>query len=301
VKSAPRFKFLRKPVREDELLEAVDLAASAKPWTRRCASRPYASRTTWASRPERPGSCRTAPPACTAVRMSPRRESVARFWLSDWSLSVLQALLVVDIFILGPVIQFRETPGALQPVVYSLFVVAATPIALTSRWRRCVSVLLGTLGVVSIVIRWTSCIHTNVMLACADTLASLAFCVVLTAVVLAQAYAPGPIDLRRIQGAVAAYLLLAYGWALAYRLVALGDPVAFSFAARDMPLQTLTARLLYFSMTTLTTVGYGDITPINPVARSLANLEGFIGQLFPALTLARLVSMQMSHRQQRDA
>ena len=59
------------------------------------------------------------------------------------------------------------------------------------------------------------------------------------------------------------------------------------------------ARLIYFSMTTLTTVGYGDVTPINPVARSLANFEGMIGQLFPALTLARLVSMEVSQRQQR--
>ncbi|HXJ33747.1 MAG TPA: ion channel [Candidatus Eisenbacteria bacterium] len=232
--------------------------------------------------------------------MSSRRESVARFWLSDWSLSVLEALLVVDIFILVPIIQFRETPGAVQPVVYSLFVVAATPIALRSRWHRGVTVLLGTLGVVSVLIRWTSYGHPSACLACADTVASLAFCVVLTAVVLAQAYAPGPIDLRRIQGAVAAYLLLSYAWALAYKLVALGDPVAFSFPTTGLPPQTLTARLIYFSMSTLTTVGYGDITPVNPVARSLANLEGVIGQLFPALTLARLVSMQMSHRQQRD-
>ena len=76
-------------------------------------------------------------------------------------------------------------------------------------------------------------------------------------------------------------------------------PGAFNFSAADLSSQTLTARLLYFSMTTLTTVGYGDITPINPVARSLANLEGIIGQLFPAITLARLVSMQLSQRQQR--
>ena len=40
--------------------------------------------------------------------------------------------------------------------------------------------------------------------------------------------------------------------------------------------------LLYFSFTTLTTAGYGDITPLNPLARNLANLESVIGQLFPA-------------------
>jgi hypothetical protein len=231
--------------------------------------------------------------------MSSRRESLARFWLSDWSLSVLEALLIVDIFILVPIIQSRGTSGALQPVVYSLFVVAASPIALRSRWHRGITILLGTLGAVSLVLRWTTYEDTRVMLACADSIASLAFCAVLVAVVLAQAYAPGPVDLRRIQGAIAAYLLLSYVWALAYKLIALNDPVAFSFATTDLSPQTVTARLLYFSMTTLTTVGYGDITPINPVARSLSNLEGMVGQLFPAITLARLVSMQTVHRQQR--
>jgi len=229
-----------------------------------------------------------------------RHESVARFWLSDWSLSALLALLVVAIFILDPILQLRATPAVLQPVVYSLFVVAAAPIALRARGHRGVTVLFGTLGVVNIVIRWTSYIHPNTMLDCADTIVSLAFCVVLAAMLLVQAYAPGPIDLRRIRGAVAAYLLLSFVWALAYKLIALGDPAAFGFPATDVRSRSLISRLLYFSMTTMTTVGYGDITPINPVACSLANLEGMIGQLFPALTLARLVSMEIASRQQRD-
>ena len=63
--------------------------------------------------------------------------------------------------------------------------------------------------------------------------------------------------------------------------------------------QNLRFRLLYFSMTTLTTVSFGDITPLNPVARSLAALESVIGQLFPPLLLARLVSVELHYRQQR--
>ena len=58
------------------------------------------------------------------------------------------------------------------------------------------------------------------------------------------------------------------------------------------------AALLYFSFSTLTTVGYGDITPVYPLARNLANLEAVIGQLFPATLLARLVSLEIEHRGQ---
>jgi hypothetical protein len=100
----------------------------------------------------------------------------------------------------------------------------------------------------------------------------------------------------RIEGAVAAYLLVAYVWALAYQLLALSDPVAFAFPATAGP-QTLRFRLVYFSLTTLTSVSYGDITPLNPLARSLAALEGMIGQLFPVILLARLVSLELYHRQ----
>jgi hypothetical protein len=48
---------------------------------------------------------------------------------------------------------------------------------------------------------------------------------------------------------------------------------------------------MYFSVSTLTTVGYGDIAPLNPIARSLANLEALIGQLYPAIIVARIVTL----------
>jgi hypothetical protein len=58
------------------------------------------------------------------------------------------------------------------------------------------------------------------------------------------------------------------------------------------------AALLYFSFSTLTTAGFGDITPVHPLARNLANLESVIGQLYPATLLARLVSLELEHRRQ---
>ena len=51
------------------------------------------------------------------------------------------------------------------------------------------------------------------------------------------------------------------------------------------------ATMTYFSLTTLTSTGYGDIVPVHPLARSMANIESVIGQLFPATLLARLVTL----------
>ena len=56
------------------------------------------------------------------------------------------------------------------------------------------------------------------------------------------------------------------------------------------------AGMLYFSFTTLTATGYGEILPTHPVARSLANLESIIGQLYFAILLARLVTLHLEAR-----
>ena len=57
---------------------------------------------------------------------------------------------------------------------------------------------------------------------------------------------------------------------------------------------------LYFSFTTLTTVGYGDISPVHPIARSLANFEALLGQLYPAILIARLVSMEFESSKAKE-
>jgi len=55
----------------------------------------------------------------------------------------------------------------------------------------------------------------------------------------------------------------------------------------------------YFSMVALTTVGFGDITAIHPIARSLVMMEALIGQLYPAILIARLVSLQIETSRSR--
>jgi hypothetical protein len=59
------------------------------------------------------------------------------------------------------------------------------------------------------------------------------------------------------------------------------------------------ANLLYFSLTTLTTTGYGDIVPVDPIARSLANLEGVLGLFYLAITVARLVTLEFEYRRRQ--
>jgi voltage-gated potassium channel Kch len=85
---------------------------------------------------------------------------------------------------------------------------------------------------------------------------------------------------------------------IVYRLISVLSPDAFSHLPQIGSDYGSGATLLYFSFNTLTTLGYGDIVPIHPLARSVANLEAVIGQLYPATLLARLVSLELEHRRQ---
>jgi hypothetical protein len=93
---------------------------------------------------------------------------------------------------------------------------------------------------------------------------------------------------------VVLYLNLALFFSSVYRVtldIAPGAFTGFSDGERE-PREF--AAVIYFSFVTLTSTGYGDILPINPFARSLANLESVIGQLFPATLLARLVAQSLA-------
>ena len=100
---------------------------------------------------------------------------------------------------------------------------------------------------------------------------------------------------------ISVYLLLGMCWALLYGLIFLNRPDAFSFKASPDPAAVLTTQhdrifpiFIYFSLTTLSTIGFGDITPVTLPARYAAVAEGITGQFYLAILVARLVGMQMS-------
>ncbi|MGF1447444.1 MAG: potassium channel family protein [Pikeienuella sp.] len=92
------------------------------------------------------------------------------------------------------------------------------------------------------------------------------------------------LDLERLVGAVFGYFLIALAWALLYIQLLVADPDAFQLAQGEPG-----AQLTYFSLVTLTTLGYGDITPVAPLARVLAGLQASVGTLYVAIFIGRIV------------
>ncbi len=103
-----------------------------------------------------------------------------------------------------------------------------------------------------------------------------------------------------IYQAVSTYLLLGIMWMGLYALVHRANPEAISFMPGAPPESGEVWRhLLYMSYATLTTVGYGDITPVSATARALAMVEATVGPLYLAVLLARLVGL-FTRQQQED-
>lgn len=96
-------------------------------------------------------------------------------------------------------------------------------------------------------------------------------------------------------GAICIYLLLGLLWSYFYLLLVCLTPDAFTIdPAKLVSDGELSGNLLYYSYTTLTTVGYGDITPVSLQARSIAIIEQITGVFYIAIMMARLVSMYQS-------
>jgi hypothetical protein len=97
-----------------------------------------------------------------------------------------------------------------------------------------------------------------------------------------------------IFGAVVAYLLIALMWAFLYMVLEKLAPGSFSFSEQAMISEY--QQFQYFSFVTITTLGYGDVTPLTDKASSLAMLEALIGQIYMVVLVAWLVGMHVSRR-----
>ena len=117
-------------------------------------------------------------------------------------------------------------------------------------------------------------------------LAVLALVIVAAAMVATFAELLGNRDatVDGLVGAIFGYLLIAAAWSLLFRQLEILHPGSFDLAQGDRDTQ-----LLYFSLITITTVGYGDVLPLTPVARIWAALEAVVGTLYIAILIGRIV------------
>ena len=205
----------------------------------------------------------------------------------DRILTALTLLMVVHLFVVAPL---ESHALHIQPIGAVFVVLLSIGLLILSRSLVPVAAILAVVGLlaVAVVLRIRGGhVALDVSLQAA---AWLLIALVIIWTVARAVFGPGRITYHRIVGAIMLYLTIGLVFVALYSMVGAYSPNAFSGT-------TITARvslpsdLVYFSFTTLTTLGYGDIMPVHPIARSLSNVEAIIGQVYPATLLARLVSL----------
>ncbi len=141
---------------------------------------------------------------------------------------------------------------------------------------------------------WTTLQHQHIFFLVTGLLLGICYFFYIVIILLVNILDQPRVSLETIFGAVSAYLLIGVAWSLVFSLIENLHPGSFSFP--DHILSEPRYSFLYFSFITLTTLGYGDITPITSVAKSWCILEATIGQIYMVVLVAGLVGHFISQK-----
>jgi hypothetical protein len=218
---------------------------------------------------------------------------VASSRYQDPGLSALLVALLVMIFLAEPL----AFEGFVVPVVVTGIVVASLVFVLVlgSHHNGALILVVVSGGIrlltAAVDVLWGASVNEG-----AEAISAMLGLVGVAWVVSRIVFGPGRITTHRVRGVIVLYLLTAIFFAYLYRLIAKVIPGAFSGLAFRTGEHGALSPFLYFSLTLLTTVGLGDIAPVDAFVRNLTMFEALLGQLFPATILARILTLYADER-----
>jgi hypothetical protein len=145
---------------------------------------------------------------------------------------------------------------------------------------------------------WSEYFVKNNYVVIVGTLCGVVFFAYMIVNILHFIYEQDEVTIDLIVGAAVVYLLMAIMWTFIYKVVETVHPGSFAISATDIQERL---RFTYFSLVTITTLGYGDIIPTTGLASSLATLEALVGQLYLVTTVAWLVGVRVSQSRERKS
>lgn len=181
---------------------------------------------------------------------------------------------------------FGTDPLRLSEFAFSAFLIIGIWSLQRSRRWFLVAIGLAIAGTVSNLLAYSGA---HLAFAVLSLVSYTAFVLLSIGLAARQVFAAPSIDLNNIIGAICIYLLLAVIWAMLFTLVNVLMPGSFTGEIGGSAHQQL-IDFMYFSLVTLTSLGYGDIVPVGAMARALATLEVLFGQFYIAVMVAGLVA-----------
>jgi hypothetical protein len=205
-------------------------------------------------------------------------------------LSMVQLLIALALlFFFVPLVEEIKGGALIVSGLLSLVLLSAV-LAVADHHRTLIIALL--LAIPAIAGRWLNHLHPHLIHAAIFLVAGIGLVAFVVFHLLRFVLRAPSVDAEVLCASVSAYLMLGLIWTMAYWLVEDLSPGAFVFNTPAAMKETMEGfNALYFSFITLSTVGYGDVTPVSKVARMLAATEAITGLLYVAVLIARLVAL----------
>jgi hypothetical protein len=208
-------------------------------------------------------------------------------------------LMLVSVLVLESSTRRSVLGPVVSDLVITLIALAVFLVVFQRRWERIVA-FAATAAVLALT--WSRHLpiaaESETLLQVAQHFLQIVFLGFAVAVILRNIFEATAITGDEVLGTVCGYLLAAIMWANLYAATAILVPGSFTVSTSLRELAGAgqhgrTALFNYFSVVTLTTMGYGDITPVRPPATALAMLEAIFGQFYIAVVVAQLVGMRL--------
>jgi voltage-gated potassium channel len=208
-------------------------------------------------------------------------------------------LLVWLVFFIAVIPAIEDFFGlrVLSAIVFSLISLSAI---YTVTGNKNIFIISGILFLPVIICIWWNFISPNIYSQSAYCLINITFLTYITYHIFISTFKAKIINRNVIHGAIVVYLLIGFIWSFIYSLIECLLPGSFTHMGEHLIFGH--RPLVYFSFVTLTTLGFGDITPKVPLAQSLVILEAILGQIYLVIQVSWLVGLYVAHtREQRKS
>ena len=239
-----------------------------------------------------------------AVDRDERGFAALRRWVLEQRFIVLLATLLVFLILLPFIRMLGREGGRLPRLLNTLtfLVVLLSAVFAVSRYRvgKVISVLLAS---ASTALGITHALTRSAPITLSYYLATMLFLAYVIIAVVAYLFRPQRVTIDMICASLCVYLMIGLLWSVLYSTVELNVPGSFSMPNPGVDRMQFgagnSALPVYYSFVTLSTLGYGDISPRSMPARLLSAGEALIGQLFLAVLVARFVGLHIAHAQEQ--
>ena len=199
--------------------------------------------------------------------------------------------LILGLLVLVPIIHRFVAARIFLDLFLTAIVISMVYTISRKKGHVIFGVVLATMMLASL---WLQYFYPNKAIAAVGMVVGVFFIAVVIANILRFMFNSEEINIEIIYAAILLYLLAALLWAFVYSFLELVDPASFNIDLSRPQGYLLVFQ--YFSFVTITTLGYGDITPVTEVAKAITVLEAVVGQLYLVVAVAWLVGMHVSSK-----